>query len=304
MNELIEMTDALEIPDSIITPNWSVFSSIKALTLTCTCFSSAGDLYQLSKEYDWSHSAISEIVNWVSTYVDITWQHLLEFDHNHLLSPHNLQRYANAIHCAGALLKGVWGFIDYTICQISHPMLWQHQAYNGHKKFHTLKFQAIMLLNGMFGHLFGLQEGCQNDSFLLNESRILDHCTEFAVHDGTDENSPDEEHYFQLFGDPAYGVSPQIQSPYSGVGVWTEEQKWWNELMSAVRIEVEHGFAIVTNTWPFLNTAWKLHIGQSPVGRYYHTGVLLTNGLNCLRPNQVAQAFNCPPTLLKDYFHH
>jgi len=298
------MVDALEIPDTIITEHRSVFSGLEALALTCAHFSSAGDLFQLSKEYNRSQGAISEIVNWVSTYIDSTWEHLLDFDHDHLLSPLNLQQYANAIHRAGAPLKGVWGFIDCTIRRISRPTLWQCQAYNGHKRVHALKFQAIMLPNGMFGHLFGPQEGRRNDSFLLNESGLLDQCAEFAVREGTDENTPDEEHYFQLFGDPAYGLSPHIQSPHSGVGVRTEEQLWWNELMSAVRIEVKHGFAVVANTWPFLNAAWKLHIGGSPVGHYYRTGVLLTNGLNCLRPNQVAQAFNCPPPLLKNYFHH
>lgn len=40
-------------------------------------------------------------------------------------------------------------------------------------------------------------------------------CAEHAVHISTDENTPDEEHYFQLFGDPAYSVSAQIQSLFS-----------------------------------------------------------------------------------------
>ena len=94
-----------------------------------------------------------------------------------------------------------------------------------------------MLPNGLFGHLFGPHEGRQNDSFMLNESMILETCTEHAVREGTDENSMDEDRYFQLFGDPAYGVSAHIQSPFSGVGGnQTALQKEWNELMSGVRI--------------------------------------------------------------------
>ena len=74
--------------------------------------------------------------------------------------------------------------------------------------------------------------------------------------------------------------------------------------MLAVWIEVEHGFGIVSNTWPFPNAGWKMHFYSLPVGRYYHVGVLLTNCLNCLQPNQIAQYFDCPPPMLTDYLHH
>lgn len=74
--------------------------------------------------------------------------------------------------------------------------------------------------------------------------------------------------------------------------------------MSAVCIEVEHGFRIVANTWPFLNAGWKMQVYSSPVGRYYQVGVLLTNCINCLRPSQVAQYFDCLPPELKEYLHH
>jgi hypothetical protein len=124
------------------------------------------------------------------------------------------------------------------------------------------------------------------------------------VRDGTDEDTPDEGRYFQLFRDPAYGVSAHIQSPFAGIGDRTEEQMAWNKKMSEVRIVVEHGYGIVSNTWPFLNAGWKMHLGGSPVGRYYRTGVLLTNAINCLRYNQVSQYFDCQPPELADYFHH
>jgi nuclease HARBI1 len=74
--------------------------------------------------------------------------------------------------------------------------------------------------------------------------------------------------------------------------------------MSQTRIVVEHGFSIVANTWPFLNAGWKMHLGASPVGRYYCAGVILSNGLDCIHPNQVSQYFECKPPKLADYFHH
>jgi nuclease HARBI1 len=119
---------------------------------------------------------------------------------------------------------------------------------------------------------------------------------------GTNENTPDEERYFQLFGDPAYGVSAHIQSPFGGER--TVEQKHWNLLMSRARIVIENRFAIVSNHWPYLNAGWKMQLGSSPVGRYYRTAVLLTNGMSCLCPNQVSLYFDCEPPELDEYFHH
>lgn len=52
--------------------------------------------------------------------------------------------------------------------------------------------------------------------------------------------------------------------------------------MSKVRIGVEYGFTLVTNNWQLLEADWKLCVFQSPVGRYYHVEVLLTNALICL----------------------
>jgi len=212
------------------------------------------------------------------------WSHLLDFDHTHLLSSANLERYARAIHERGA-----------PVCS---------QAYNGHKKFHALKFQAVMLPNGMFGHLFGPLEGRRNDNFLLSESGLLEKCIRYAVRTDTDEITPAEQRFLQIFSDPAYGISNQLLSPFVGPGERTTEERDWNAAMASVRIEVEHGFGIVANLWPYLNAGWKMRVYASPVGRYYRVGVLLTNVLTCLHGNHISQYFDCQPPELRDYLHN
>ncbi|KZP21022.1 hypothetical protein FIBSPDRAFT_741154, partial [Athelia psychrophila] len=144
-DELLDMAEALEIPEYIVTPSQYAFDNIEALALTLACFRTAGDQYEMSTTYCHSQSAISEIVNYIVTFIDSRWSHLLDFDHTNLLSPHNLETYAAAIHGAGAPLTGVWSFIDCTIRRLTRPSQWQRVAYSGHKKFHALKFQAIML---------------------------------------------------------------------------------------------------------------------------------------------------------------
>jgi hypothetical protein len=65
---------------------YHVFLGIKALCLTCARFCTASDIYELTAKYSRAESAISEVVNWLVTYIDKTWSHLLTFDYTHLLS--------------------------------------------------------------------------------------------------------------------------------------------------------------------------------------------------------------------------
>jgi hypothetical protein len=75
-------------------------------------------------KYGCSQSAISELVNELSAYLDTTWGHLMLFDTDGLLTPKHFKMYADA---AGAPLRWVWGFIDCTICSICHPTWLQRQ---------------------------------------------------------------------------------------------------------------------------------------------------------------------------------
>jgi len=301
--DLEDMTEALQIPDPFITRTRSSFSALEALCLLCARLRTAGNLADMTILYNRSKSAVSECVNELVCYLDETWEHLLACDDTFLLHPSRLQSYADAIYSQGAPIQTVFGFIDCTIRRICRPSQWQRQAYNGYKKYHALKFQAIMLPNGMFGHLYGAVEGRRNDNALLNESAILERLAQFAVPDDIDDDTPEELQTFQIFGDPAYGLGPHMISPFAGAGARAQDEQEWNSRMSAVRIEVEHGFGIVANLWPFLNAGWKLRLYSSPVGRYYRVGVLLTNCINCQNPNQVAQYFKCVPPSLSQYLH-
>lgn len=257
-------------------------------------------MYELVTKYDRSIAAISQCINELCEHLDDRWKHLFDFDTNGILSRQNLTEYAEAIYRKGAPIRTIWGFIDCTIRRICRPSRFQRQAYNGHKKYHAIKFQAVVVPNGMIGHLFGALEGRRADPGMLNESKLIEKCADHAFIEGA---GPGEKRFLQLFGDSAYGISLQMQSPFSGPGDRTEEEMEWNRLMGSVRIEVEHIFGVVSKTWPFLNAWWKMHLNKSPVGRYYRVGVILTNAMNCVHPNQVSLAFDLPPPSLAEYFH-
>ena len=79
---------------------------------------------------------------------------VLQWNH-FLLSPLKLQGYADAISERGAALDNCFGFMDGTIRPICKPLTHQRVFYNGYKRIHALKFQAVALPNGMIANLYG-----------------------------------------------------------------------------------------------------------------------------------------------------
>lgn len=300
-DEILEMVTALRIPDDIRTPGGHCFDGLEALAITLARFRSPGDQHDLAMRFRRTQPAISEIFNWVCTYIDETWEHLLGFDSDSLLSPSNLEAYARAIYAKGAPVETIWGFIDCTIRRICRPTWWQRVAYNGYKKYHALKYQGIVLPNGIFGHLFGPWEGRNHDPYMLEKSGLMGICSQRALREAP-ESTPREERYLQLYGDPAYGINRQILCPFAGP-VRTEAEKRWNDGMAHCRIAVEHGFQVILGTWPYLRAWWKMRINASPIGHQYRTAVLLTNALTCLHGNQISEYFAMQPPALSDYFH-
>ncbi|KAJ7104690.1 hypothetical protein C8R44DRAFT_887136 [Mycena epipterygia] len=161
-DELLDLVKALEIPDAFLSPVTDTRSPLLRL-----CVYSAPDFAPLER-FEW---------------LDNRWEHLLACDAKHLLHPDNLAVYAEAVQARGAPIGSIFAFLDCTIRRICRPTWFQRQAYNGHKKFHSLKYQALMLPNGIIGHLA---------DFLLTESGLLDRLAEFAHQEDVDANTPIE----------------------------------------------------------------------------------------------------------------
>ena len=81
--------------------------------------------------------------------------------------------YADAIHQSGATLQNCWGFIDGTVRPICRPRSNQRILYNGHKLVHAIKFQSVIIPNGLIANLWGPMEGRRHDCALLASSGLL-----------------------------------------------------------------------------------------------------------------------------------
>ena len=93
----------------------------------------------------------NEVLDWMYT----TYGHRVTQWNHAILNPASLNTYADAIHNKGAALEHCFGFIDGTVRPISRPVENQRIVYNGHKRVHALKFQSVVLPNGLVGHLYG-----------------------------------------------------------------------------------------------------------------------------------------------------
>ena len=77
-----------------------------------------------------------------------------------------------------------------------------------------MKYQAVVVPNRLIAHLSGPFHAPQNDCGVLNESNLLSHLESHAIQPRSQQNDPPEYHYFQVYSDSAYGVSPVMIGPY------------------------------------------------------------------------------------------
>ena len=98
---------------------------------------------------------LSLICNQVTDWIYNTHGHKVTRWNHGILNPPLIATYADAVHSKGAVLDNCFGFIDGTVQLISRPMSNQRVVYNGHKRVHALKFQAVSLPNGRITNTYG-----------------------------------------------------------------------------------------------------------------------------------------------------
>jgi hypothetical protein len=190
--------------------------------------------------------------------------------------------------CGNALLK-CFGFIDGTVHQVCRPVKFQKSVWSGHKRVHGMKFQSVILPDGMFAQLYGPVEARRHDVILLKDSGLVE----------LFENSPALAGY-HLFGDMGYTNNSWILSPYKGINL-DGNQAMWNKLCRHVRIVVEWGFGNLQKKWAHLAFKPGMKVFLVPTSKMYLAAAFLCNIHNSLHPNQVAQYFELPPPPLEEY---
>ena len=164
--------------------------------------------------------------------------------------------------------------------------------YNGHKRVHALKYQAIATPNGLVANIYGPVEGRRHDSGMLRNSNVYVQLQKHS-HNRNGE-------LLCIYGDLAYPLRPHLQSPFR-LARPNDNQRNYNTLMSRVRIGVEWVFGDITNFFKFLDFKKNLKLGLQPIGKMYLVCTFLMNLRTCLYGSMTSQYFNLDPPSVDQY---
>ena len=292
-NDIYRLKAVLRLPDILKTYNRLSVSGIEALCIFLKRFSYPCRYSDFVPRFGRPVPDYSIISNEIMNIVYNRFSYLLEDFNLPFLSPNKLEEYCTAVTGKGAALDNCFGFIDGTVRPICRPKINQRIVYNGHKKVHALKFQSMVLPNGIIGNMYGPIEGKRHDCSLLRMSNLLPKLAQYAI--DTNGNS------LCLYGDPAHPLRVHLQCPFRGNRI-TPQQTEFNKSMSQVRVAVEWLFGDITRWWAFMDFKKNLKINLSAIGKMYLICALLTNAKTCLYGNMTSQFFNCDPPSLEDYF--
>jgi hypothetical protein len=208
---------------------------------------------------------------------------------------HHFERFATAIHRGGRKgrvpLKNCIGYLDGSNQYVSKPHLNQGLLYNGHKRKHCVKWQGLMLPNGIMPMPFGPIHGRNHDSFMLDKSEVVRIMRRICRRVGRT---------YQLYGDPAYPQSQWIGGPFQHMNLDDAESDF-NARMSSTRISNEWGFGRIKLNWAYLDFENGQKIYLNDVQKYWPVAQILTNCMTCLYGSQVSIYFDVLPPTLEAY---
>ncbi|XP_033110693.1 uncharacterized protein LOC117111813 [Anneissia japonica] len=267
-------------------------SGLEALCISLQHYAYPCRYGDLSKDYVRLVPQLCLAFKWVTEFIYQTHQHLVtSLDQPWLSSPH-LSTVADAIHEKGGALSNCWGFVDGTsVRPICRPGIYQEVMYNGHKRIHANKFQAVTTPNGLIAHLFGPVEGRSHDVYILREPGLLPEL-EARSYD------PDG-NVLCIYGDPAYPLRPQLQAPFPG-----NNHQAFNASMSKVRISVEWSFGEIVNLFKFTDFKKTQKLLLSSCAKLYIVSGLLTNAHSCMYKNNTSTYFGLDPPTPNEYFQN
>ena len=196
-----------------------------------------------------------------------------------------------AVYSQGAPLSNCFGFVDGTVRGIARPGHNQRVMYNGHKRVHSVKFQSVVIPNGLIANLSGPFEGKRHDSTMLYESGLLNDLRCVAVYNGEP---------LCICGDPAYPFGIHLQDPYRNPNM--PEKALYNEAMSGVRVAVEWLYGNITEYFKFIDfetNETKSECNRQNVYCLWFTAECPHLPLN---GNLTSSKFDLQPPSLEEYF--
>ncbi|XP_070178250.1 uncharacterized protein [Littorina saxatilis] len=289
-HDVMTMCDLLQMPAEMQAANGTKTSGLEVLCIVLRRLAYPCRFADLCAIFPRNEPELCLLFNLGIHHIYDNFHHKLTAFNQPWVAAPELLRYCQAIARKGAPLQNCWGFIDGTVRPMCRPGQHQREVFNGHKRVHGLKFQSIVIPNGLIANLHGPIEGRRHDSALLTASGAMQYMEANCNIDGAP---------LCVYGDPAYPLRPHLHRPHRGNNL-TREQQQFNTDMSSVRQAVEWGFQKITTEWAFLDFKKNLKLFLSPVGKLYMVGALLANCHTCMYGSEVASYFELNPPSVED----
>ncbi len=284
--DIPDLCHLLKILDRMYGSTRVTWTSVEGLCILLRRLAYPNHLCDLIPQFGRSKSELSEIVNAMLEFLCDTHKDKLSSIRHHW---DDHAKYCQAILDKGAALSNVFGFIDGMTDCVCRPSHGQEELFSGHKRCHVVKYQHVMLPNGIIAHCFGPFPGRRNDAGMYRDSGIDAELQAITLNG----------QQLALFGDGGYANRPWLVTPFRGqLG---PEQLAFNQMMSAVRISVEWGFAKVKTLFAFLNFYPNQKLFLQPIGDYFNVATLLANCHTCLYGSEISQYFGIDPPNLQQY---
>ena len=289
--EIAMIIQDLNLPSFIVSPHRDKDSTFNVFCMMCCKFAYPLRFCGLVREFGRSQSSISRLVS--------TLRKLL-YERFHFALRNPAPFTSEECACFASHIRTfcghpiVVGFIDGTVRQICKPTHLQNPMYNGKDRIHSLKYQAITTPDGIIRHLAGPYPGSRHDQFMLRESGILDWLAGFPL-------EPEHKCPYAIYADAGYSVQPGILIPFHDPEI-NPIHAGYNAAMSSVRISVEWAFGAILTHWAALrHVPDQQLLSNRKIGQTYFVAALLTNFLDCVRPNATSQYFSLKPPSLTHY---
>ena len=174
------LVEALRVPPIFKCSNGTICDGTEGLCIVLKRFAYPCRYSDMMPIFGRSVPEMSMICNQVTDWIYNTHGHKVTRWNHGILNPPLMATYADGVHSKGAALDNCFGFIDGTVRPISRPMSNQRVVYNGHKRVHALKFQAVTLPNGLIANIYGPVGKPQ--IFFYSQSNLFSlHCHVYGI---------------------------------------------------------------------------------------------------------------------------
>ncbi|OXA55035.1 hypothetical protein Fcan01_10212 [Folsomia candida] len=290
--EILNLINVLRIPKEMRTPQGLKFLGAEGFCILLRRLAYPNRLLDLQPIFGRREEELSHIFNTVLDYIYDNFRWLTESWKQWWLQVDHLKAYSDAITAKGSALQTCFGFIDGTLHATCRPTRHQQEVYSGHKRQHGLKYQSVVLPNGLIANLYGPVSGRRHDSYMLAESNLM---WNLQNHLGAEN--------LHLYGDKGYALQQHLITPYQGNDL-PPQHRQFNLVISRMRICVEWEFGELFEQFAFLDLKKNQKIYLQPLGKYMAVATILKNCKTCLNGSQTSMYFGLNPPSLSSYVNN